>query len=121
MFIANSKEVAFLHGPQLLQTQIHYILSAVGLQHGAFRDVLIDGFVPPPSTAAPMFPFYENSVEWDDFGEVINPDDYIIKDDDMDQASMRVSFFNNMHLFVHQFSSTCGVKTVVSFLRMVLS
>lgn len=39
-----------------------------------------------------MFPFYENSLEWDDFGEVINPDDYIVKVEDMDQAFMQVSF-----------------------------
>ncbi|CAM8964805.1 unnamed protein product [Rhodiola kirilowii] len=50
-----------------------------------YRDVFIDGFVPPPS-AAPMFPFFENSSEWDDYGEVINPDDYVKKDDDMDQG-----------------------------------
>lgn len=39
-----------------------------------------------------MFPFYENTSGWDDFGEVINPDDYVIKDEDMDQATMHVSF-----------------------------
>lgn len=38
-----------------------------------------------------MFPFFENTSEWDDFGEVINPDDYVIKDEDMDQAGMLVS------------------------------
>lgn len=38
-----------------------------------------------------MFPFYENASEWDDFGEVINPDDYVIKDDDMDQGALPVS------------------------------
>ncbi|XP_073020033.1 cleavage and polyadenylation specificity factor subunit 2 isoform X1 [Primulina eburnea] len=76
--------------PMVVDTSIANPSStSVGLQHGAFRDVLIDGFVPLPSAAAPMFPFYENSVEWDDFGEVINPDDYIIKDEDMDQALMR--------------------------------
>lgn len=59
---------------------------------GRYRDILIDGFVPPSTSVAPMFPFYENNSEWDDFGEVINPDDYIIKDEDMDQAAMHVSF-----------------------------
>lgn len=38
-----------------------------------------------------MFPFYDNTSEWDDFGEVINPDDYVIKDEDMDQVAMLVS------------------------------
>ncbi|KAL7615395.1 hypothetical protein Lser_V15G09405 [Lactuca serriola] len=55
----------------------------------AYRDVLIDGFV-PPSSVAPMFPFYDDTSEWDDFGEVINPDDYVIKDEDMDMGSMAV-------------------------------
>lgn len=61
-------------------------------QHGSrFRDVLIDGFVPPSSSVAPMFPFYDNTSDWDDFGEVVNPDDYVIKDEDMDQGATRVS------------------------------
>lgn len=58
-----------------------------------YRDIVIDGFVPPATGVAPMFPFFDNSAEWDDFGEVINPNDYIIKEDDMDQA-MHVSFNN---------------------------
>lgn len=58
---------------------------------GAYKDILIDGFVPPSTNVAPMFPFYENTFEWDDFGEVINPDDYVINDQDMDQAAMTVS------------------------------
>ncbi|KAI5652803.1 hypothetical protein M9H77_29990 [Catharanthus roseus] len=66
----------------------HTSSSAVGRRSGAFRDVLIDGFVPPPSSVAPMFPFYDNSPDWDDFGEVINPDDYVIKDVDMDRSLM---------------------------------
>lgn len=55
-------------------------------------DIVIDGFIPPASGVAPMFPFFENTAEWDDYGEIINPDDYIIKDEDMDQPSMQVSF-----------------------------
>lgn len=58
------------------------------------RDILIDGFVPPTTSVAPMFPFYENSLEWDEFGEVINPDDYVVQDEDMDQAAMHVSSFS---------------------------
>ncbi|KAF5480422.1 hypothetical protein F2P56_001174 [Juglans regia] len=57
---------------------------------GKYRDILTDGFVPSSTSVAPMFPFYENASEWDDFGEVINPDDYVIKDEDMDQAGMHV-------------------------------
>lgn len=67
-------------------------LSAAAPSGDAYRDILIDGFVPPSTSVAPMFPFYENSSEWDDFGEVINPDDYVIKEEDMDHASMAVSY-----------------------------
>lgn len=63
-----------------------------GPHTGGYRDVLIDGFVPPSTSVAPMFPFFESTSEWDDFGEVINPDDYVIKDEDMGQAAMHVSF-----------------------------
>ncbi|KAJ1694426.1 hypothetical protein LUZ63_011124 [Rhynchospora breviuscula] len=45
-------------------------------------DILIDGFTPPLTSVAPMFPFFENTAEWDDFGEVINPDDYVIQEED---------------------------------------
>ncbi|KAF7147235.1 hypothetical protein RHSIM_Rhsim03G0187300 [Rhododendron simsii] len=57
---------------------------------GVYGDIFTDGFTPPSSSIAPMFPFYENSSEWDDFGEVINPDDYVIKEEDMDQGSLQV-------------------------------
>ncbi|KAF6175126.1 hypothetical protein GIB67_022807 [Kingdonia uniflora] len=53
---------------------------------GRHRDIFIDGFIPLSTSIAPMFPFFENSSEWDDFGEVINPDDYVSKEEDMDQA-----------------------------------
>jgi len=64
-----------------------------GPRGGGYRDIFIDGFVPPSTSVAPMFPCYENTSEWDDFGEVINPDDYVIKDEDMNQIAMHVSFF----------------------------
>ncbi|CAN0870517.1 Cleavage and polyadenylation specificity factor subunit 2 [Linum grandiflorum] len=60
----------------------------VGSHGSRYRDILIDGFVPAATSVAPMFPFYENNTEWDDWGEVINPDDYVIKDDGMDQAAL---------------------------------
>jgi hypothetical protein len=40
---------------------------------------LIDGFVPPSTSVAPMFPFFEDTAELDDLGEVVNPDDYMMK------------------------------------------
>ncbi|KAK9160156.1 hypothetical protein Syun_006497 [Stephania yunnanensis] len=52
------------------------------MSHGA-DDNVID-----PICIHPMFPFFENSVEWDEFGEVINPDDYVIKEEDIDQLTM---------------------------------
>ncbi|KAF5748319.1 cleavage and polyadenylation specificity factor subunit 2 isoform X1 [Tripterygium wilfordii] len=68
----------------------HTSLDAAGSQGGRHWDILIDGFVPPPTSVAPMFPFYENVSDWDDFGEVINPDDYVIKEEDMDQSAMTI-------------------------------
>lgn len=77
--------------PMVIDVSITNALSdVVGPHGGKSHDIFIDGFVPPPTSVAPMFPFYDNSAEWDDFGEVINPDDYIIKDDDMDHMSMHV-------------------------------
>ncbi|XP_043717262.1 cleavage and polyadenylation specificity factor subunit 2 [Telopea speciosissima] len=61
-----------------------------GPHGGGHQDIFIDGFVPPSTSVSPMFPFFENFSEWDDFGEVINPDDYVLKEEDMDQISMRV-------------------------------
>ncbi|GJN34703.1 hypothetical protein PR202_gb23389 [Eleusine coracana subsp. coracana] len=58
--------------------------SNAGSHFGANVDILIDGFVPPSTSVAPMFPFFENTAEWDDFGEVINPDDYMMKQEEMD-------------------------------------
>ncbi|KAL1810539.1 hypothetical protein DCAR_0730244 [Daucus carota subsp. sativus] len=68
----------------------HAASDAAAPSGDAYRDILIDGFVPPSTSVAPMFPFYENFSEWDDFGEVINPDDYVIKEEDADLASMAV-------------------------------
>lgn len=77
------------------------IFKAVGQHSGAFRDVLIDGFVPPSTSVAPMFPFFDNSSEWDDFGEVINPDDYVIKDEGMEYSRMPVSIHYELVINVY--------------------
>lgn len=61
-------------------------LSDAGLHGGGYKDVVIDGFVPPSTAVSPMFPFYENSAAWDDYGEVINPDDYVMMDANMDET-----------------------------------
>ncbi|GLJ14052.1 hypothetical protein SUGI_0224770 [Cryptomeria japonica] len=53
-----------------------------------YRDVYCDGFTPSPTSVAPMFPFYENTIEWDEYGEVINPDDFIIKVEDVHDLSV---------------------------------
>ncbi|CAN4085894.1 unnamed protein product [Withania somnifera] len=77
--------------PMVIDANVsHPSSNAAGLHNGAFKDVLIDGFIPPSSSVAPMFPFYDNTSEWDDFGEVINPDDFVVKDDNMEQSSMHV-------------------------------
>lgn len=58
------------------------------------RQILVDGFTPSDKTAAPMFPLYENPSDWDEYGEVINPDDYVLKETElMDyQSSQPVCF-----------------------------
>ncbi|KAL5170310.1 Cleavage and polyadenylation specificity factor subunit 2 [Glycine soja] len=54
----------------------HVPPEVTGPRGRGYRDIFIDGFVPPSTSVAPIFPCYENTSEWDDFGEVINPDDY---------------------------------------------
>ena len=44
------------------------------------RQILIEGFTVSDKTAAPMFPLYENPSDWDEYGEVINPEDYSVKE-----------------------------------------
>lgn len=46
-----------------------------------------------------MFPFYDNTADWDEYGEVINPDDYVIKDEDMDRGAMHVRSLKIWSLF----------------------
>ncbi|KAH7429669.1 hypothetical protein KP509_09G061000 [Ceratopteris richardii] len=55
------------------------------LQH---RNVFTDGFTSSQNSVFPMFPFYENTNEWDEYGEVINPEDYVKKDEDMMDVSL---------------------------------
>uniref|UniRef100_A0A0R0HIA6 Cleavage and polyadenylation specificity factor subunit 2 n=1 Tax=Glycine max TaxID=3847 RepID=A0A0R0HIA6_SOYBN len=70
----------------------HVPPEVTGPRGGGYRDIFIDGFVPPSTSVAPIFPCYENTSEWDDFGEVINPDDYVIRDEDMDQTAKHTCF-----------------------------
>lgn len=43
-----------------------------------------------------MFPFFETSAAWSDFGEVINPDDYMIKEENMELTSLQVNLPNRI-------------------------
>ncbi|KNA25356.1 hypothetical protein SOVF_007240 [Spinacia oleracea] len=72
-----------------IDTRETHALSDVGTSVGGHKDVLIDGFVLPATSVAPMFPSFENSAAWDDFGEVINPDDYMIKEDNMELSFLQ--------------------------------
>lgn len=85
------EEVKISHGsdpnlgdPMVIDSREIHASSEGGTSVGGHKDILIDGFVSPSTSVAPMFPFFENSAAWDDFGEVINPDDYMIKEDNMD-------------------------------------
>lgn len=77
---------AIVSDPMVIDQISPRVLSDVSSRFGAHRDIVIDGFTPPATSVAPMFPFFENSAEWDDYGEVINPEDYIIKEEDIDLA-----------------------------------
>ena len=55
------------------------------------REIFIDGFVPSSTSVVPMFPCFDSSSEWDEYGEVINPDDYVAKLEDMDRPFLHVS------------------------------
>ncbi|KAL6906173.1 hypothetical protein ACP4OV_003774 [Aristida adscensionis] len=72
--------------PMIIDASSSRRSSNAGSHLGGNTDILIDGFVPPSTSVAPMFPFFENTAEWDDFGEVINPDDYMMKQEEMDNS-----------------------------------
>ncbi|XP_062199096.1 cleavage and polyadenylation specificity factor subunit 2 [Phragmites australis] len=74
--------------PMVIDSSSSRKSSNAGSHFGGNIDILIDGFVPPSTSVAPMFPFFENTAEWDDFGEVINPDDYMMKQEEMDNTLM---------------------------------
>ncbi|KAF2550987.1 hypothetical protein F2Q68_00036818 [Brassica cretica] len=93
--LVKEEETKVSHGPDdnssepmVIDTKTTH--DVVGSHGPAYKDILIDGFVPPSSSVAPMFPFYDNTADWDEYGEVINPDDYVIKDEDMDRGAMHV-------------------------------
>ncbi|KAK9103630.1 hypothetical protein Sjap_020884 [Stephania japonica] len=95
--LSKEEDLKMSHGPEdnvidpmvIDSSTAHPSSDAVtGPSVGIHRDIFIDGFVPSSSSIHPLFPFFENSVEWDEFGEVINPDDYVIKEEDMDQSAM---------------------------------
>eukprot|EP00850_Spirogloea_muscicola_P005295 SM000024S07757 [mRNA] locus=s24:318967:324274:+ [translate_table: standard] len=53
-----------------------------------YREVLVEGFVPSPTSVAPMFPHSSCKATFDEYGEVIDPDDFVVKrDDDVDLFS----------------------------------
>ncbi|KAJ8748317.1 hypothetical protein K2173_001736 [Erythroxylum novogranatense] len=85
-----------LNDPMVIDTgNMNVSSDVVGPHATGYQDILIDGFVSPSTSVALMFPFFESNSEWDDFGEVINPDDYIMKDEDMDHAAMHVGEYAN--------------------------
>ncbi|CAL4981339.1 unnamed protein product [Urochloa decumbens] len=61
--------------------------SNAGSHLGGNMDILNHGFVPPPTSVAPRFLLFENTAEWDDFGEIINPDE-MMKRGEIDNTLM---------------------------------
>lgn len=44
-----------------------------------------------------MFPLYENPSDWDEYGEVINPEDYRVEDTEMmDYQSSQQVYFKSL-------------------------
>ncbi|KAM0888196.1 hypothetical protein ACQ4PT_028531 [Festuca glaucescens] len=93
--LSKEEELKASHGsnakasaPMVVDASLSCKSSNAGSNVGGSVDILIDGFVPPVTSVAPMFPFFENNADWDDFGEVINPDDYMMKQDEMDNNLM---------------------------------
>ncbi|KAL2920699.1 Cleavage and polyadenylation specificity factor subunit 2 [Bienertia sinuspersici] len=78
-----------LGDPMVIDSRENNALTAGGTCVGGHKDIFIDGFISPSTSVAPMFPFFESSAAWDDFGEVINPDDYMIKEENMQLSSMQ--------------------------------
>ncbi|CAL9072389.1 unnamed protein product [Musa textilis] len=94
--LSKEEELRASHGsdanvadPMVIDVSSSHISSASGSRSSGHLDIFIDGFIPPATSVAPMFPFFETKAEWDDYGEVINPDDYIMKEEDQDQALMQ--------------------------------
>eukprot|EP00850_Spirogloea_muscicola_P008938 SM000049S16709 [mRNA] locus=s49:243078:248533:+ [translate_table: standard] len=53
-----------------------------------YREVLVEGFVPSPTSVTPIFPHSSRKATFDEYGEVIDPDDFVVKrDDDVDLFS----------------------------------
>jgi len=93
--LVKEEELKASHGPNAKASEPMVIDASssrksakAGSHFGGNNDIFIDGFVPPSTSVAPMFPFFENTAEWDDFGEVINPDDYTMKQEEMDSTLM---------------------------------
>ncbi|CAL9759692.1 cleavage and polyadenylation specificity factor subunit 2-like [Musa acuminata AAA Group] len=94
--LSKEEELRASHGsdanvadPMVIDVSSSHISSASGSRSSGHLDIFIDGFIPPATSVAPMFPFFETKAEWDDYGEVINPDDYIMKEEDQDQTLMQ--------------------------------
>ncbi|XP_078435387.1 cleavage and polyadenylation specificity factor 100 [Wolffia australiana] len=77
-------------------------------QLGSKREILIDGFAPSPASVGPMFPFYDCTAEWDEYGEVVNPDDYVAKAEDMDRP------------FMHEFGGEAGGRVDDNTVHLLL-
>lgn len=90
------EEVKISHGsdpnladPMMIDSRETSALADGGTFAVRHKDVFIDGFVSSSTSVAPMFPFFETSAAWSDFGEVINPDDYMIKEENMELTSLQ--------------------------------
>lgn len=88
-----------------------WVMDAGGLVTGGAplqHEVLIDGFSAPTNTAAPVFPYHENTSEWDEYGELINPDDYVIREAElMDYTNTQPVFVSKPPLCLKSMARNC--------------
>ncbi|CAA6669112.1 unnamed protein product [Spirodela intermedia] len=95
--------------PMVIDATSVHVPSDVAVSRSSIkREIFIDGFVPPSTSVAPMFPFFDSSAEWDEYGEVINPDDHVAKSEDMDRQ------------FIHEFGGEVGGKVDDASVHLLL-
>uniref|UniRef100_A0A7I4EGV0 Cleavage and polyadenylation specificity factor subunit 2 n=1 Tax=Physcomitrium patens TaxID=3218 RepID=A0A7I4EGV0_PHYPA len=83
------------------------------------RQILIDGFTASDKTAGPMFPLYENPSDWDEYGEVINPEDYRVEDTEMMDYQSSQQVYVKCALYYMDFEGRSDGRSIKNILAHV--